>query len=132
VKRCGKNSRDMEVKNGSIHASAHATTCYGASRGLGDVIPNDEWCVFGELTQVESSYSLKQLSLIQPVILLLMCGEDEVDVTDASKALELLGGWAKFDVSSAGGASPGDRKKQLVQIRILKPLMTEMIMIHYD
>jgi len=61
VKKAGRHAKQLEVKNGKIEASAHPGTGYYATRGTGDVISNDEWLLYGELTQVESSYSCKTI-----------------------------------------------------------------------
>ncbi|CAD7930194.1 unnamed protein product [Amoebophrya sp. A25] len=99
VKRCGKNTREMEVKGGKVSASAHLSTCYGTSRGLGDVISQDEWCIFEELLQVESSYSLKQMSLVHPLVLCLMAGEERME----DNKLVLHDGWMKFTLENDRG-----------------------------
>ncbi|CAD7923399.1 unnamed protein product [Amoebophrya sp. A120] len=106
VKRCGKNTREMEVKGGKLGASAHMSTCYGTSRGLGDVIANDEWCIFEELLQVESSYSIKQMSLVHPLILCLIAGEERLE----NNELALHDGWIKFTMQ-------GNHATSICQIR---------------
>ena len=79
------------MKGGKIDASAHLSTAYAASRGLGDVIGQDEWCVFEELTQVESSYSLKKMSLIHPLVLAVMAGEEKL-----TNEISLHNNWIKL------------------------------------
>eukprot|EP00392_Amoebophrya_sp_AT5.2_P015693 g15909.t1 len=106
VKRCGRNTREMEVKGGKVSAAAHASTCYGTSRGLGDVISQDEWCVFEELTQVESSYSMKNISLVHPLVLCLMAGEERMEDGE----LKMYDGWMKF-------ALPGNQAQLFTGIR---------------
>lgn len=68
----------MEVKNGTIEASAHPSTVYGAGHSE-KINQQDEYCVFEELRQVESSYSLTNLSMVHPLIVALMAGEERCD-----------------------------------------------------
>ena len=46
------------------------------------MISNDEYLLYGELTQVESSYSLKQVSLIHPAVIALFAGEEVIHSAD--------------------------------------------------
>eukprot|EP00397_Hematodinium_sp_SG-2012_P002884 GEMP01002892.1.p1 GENE.GEMP01002892.1~~GEMP01002892.1.p1 ORF type:complete len:1080 (+),score=285.51 GEMP01002892.1:130-3369(+) len=99
VKRVGKSIKQMEVKSGKIEAMMHGTSAYAAAReqGTGQGPAGEEWVVFQELTQMESSYSLKCASHVPNLVMLLMCGDEEISTTEAT----LLNGWAKF--TSQGG-----------------------------
>lgn len=80
VKRVGRNSKQMEVQGGKVDAAAHMSTAYGNSRFQGDVISSDEYSIYEELLQVESSYSLKTMSLVHPALVFLLGGEEHVEL----------------------------------------------------
>merc|ERR1712093_224529 len=74
---------------------AHAQSAYLPSEA-------NEWVFFQELSQVESSYKLKQVSPVGPLPLLLLCGDGPLKV-DSGKgkgkgglSVSLMDGWVKF------------------------------------
>lgn len=114
VKRVGKSIKQMEVKSGKIEAMMHGTSAYAAAReqGTGQGTAGEEWVVFQELTQMESSYSLKCATHVSNLIMLLMCGSEEIGTTDSA----LLNGWAKFTCQGGIGYNVKDIREGLQDV----------------
>merc|ERR1719335_572005 len=69
----------METNGGKVEARPHATSAY---------IPEkpEEWVFFQELAQMEATYKLKQVSPVDPIVLLLLGGEGPLSIEqDAGK-----------------------------------------------
>jgi len=109
VKRNGKSVKQMEVKGGKIEAMLHGSSAYGVSREQGEGTKDEEWVVFHELVQMESNYSLKCASYVPNLVMLLMCGDEEIGTQDQT----LLNGWAKFNTPGGAGHNIKDIRRGL-------------------
>jgi len=98
----------METQGGKVEARPHATSAYVPDKP-------EEWVIFQELAQVESTYKLKVVSPIHPVVMMLLGGEGPLSIDeDSGKGgkggkkgkgkkgsegqvfVSLLDGWVKF------------------------------------
>mmetsp|Transcript_39128 Transcript_39128/g.112968 ORF Transcript_39128/g.112968 Transcript_39128/m.112968 type:complete len:1129 (+) Transcript_39128:40-3426(+) len=91
-----------EAQGGKVEARPHGNSAYTP-------MAPDEWVFFQELSQMESTYKLKLVSPIDPLPMLLLCGEGPVAVEqDTGKGgkgkggkggqtiVSMLDGWVKF------------------------------------
>jgi len=109
VKRLGKGTRNMEVKGGKIEAMLHGTSAYGRSRECGGGTKDEEWVVFHELSQMESNYHLKSVSYLPNLVVLLMCGDEDIKEQEPT----LLNEWIKFSYRGGVGYNIKDIRKGL-------------------
>uniref|UniRef100_A0A7S1Q4S2 RNA helicase n=1 Tax=Alexandrium catenella TaxID=2925 RepID=A0A7S1Q4S2_ALECA len=101
-----------EAQNGKVEARPHGSSAYVP-------MAPDEWVFFQELSQMESTYKLKLVSPIDPLAMMLLCGEGPVDVATgegkggkggkfgkgskggSQTTISLLDGWVKFRTDPA-------------------------------
>jgi len=100
ARRRGK-SDSLDAQNGKVEVRPHGQSAY---------IPDkpDEWVFFQEMTQVESSYRIKQVSPVDHLTLLLFGGEGPLVIENskgkgkgkAETHVSLLDGWVKFTIEA--------------------------------
>jgi len=100
VKRTRK--KKIEANGGRVDAITHPSSiavgkAQGKSHGKGSFAAS-EWLCYTEMTQVEQRYSITGVSWASPVALLLLCGDDPIEVQGygADVSASLLDGWAEF------------------------------------
>mmetsp|Transcript_72499 Transcript_72499/g.125766 ORF Transcript_72499/g.125766 Transcript_72499/m.125766 type:complete len:1100 (-) Transcript_72499:169-3468(-) len=78
----------METNGGKVEGRAHATSAY---------IPEkpEEWVFFQELSQQEATYKLKQVSPVEPLVLMLLGGEGPLKIDADTGKGGKKGGWGK-------------------------------------
>lgn len=88
------NSDFLETQGGKVEARIHAASTYVPDKP-------EQWCFYQELTQVESTYRMKLVTPIDPVILLLLCGEGPITVEeDTGKGKGGKKGWGNANSSN--------------------------------
>jgi len=97
------SSEFYEAQGGKVEARPHGSSAYAP-------MAPDEWVFFQELSQMESTYKLKLVSPIEPLSMLLLCGEGPVAIEQnagkggksgkggkgGNTVISLLDGWVKF------------------------------------
>eukprot|EP00419_Tripos_fusus_P045518 CAMPEP_0172822272 /NCGR_PEP_ID=MMETSP1075-20121228/16567_1 /TAXON_ID=2916 /ORGANISM="Ceratium fusus, Strain PA161109" /LENGTH=1135 /DNA_ID=CAMNT_0013663249 /DNA_START=71 /DNA_END=3474 /DNA_ORIENTATION=- len=93
-----------EAQNGKVEARPDGRAAYKPEAP-------DEWVFFQELSQMESNFKMKSVSPVEPISLLLICGEGPMAITEGggkngkaggkggkggSTVVSLLDGWVKF------------------------------------
>merc|ERR1719235_1820466 len=67
----------METQGGKVEGRPHATSAYLPDKP-------EEWVIYQELAQVESTYKLKVVSPIDPLVMMLLGGEGPVAIEEDS------------------------------------------------
>jgi len=98
-----------EAQQGKVEARPHGSSAYTPENA-------DEWVFFQELSQMESTYKMKLVSPVDPLPLLLLCGEGPVAIEQGAgkgggkfgkggkgggTTVSLLEGWVKFRTDQA-------------------------------
>ncbi|CAE7392382.1 unnamed protein product, partial [Symbiodinium pilosum] len=94
-----------EAQNGKVEARAHGSSAFMPEQ------PN-EWVIFQELGQMESTYRLKLVSPIGALPMLLLGGEGRLLIQGGQ--VSLLDGWVKFQADE-GTASQVQRVRASLQ-----------------
>eukprot|EP00929_Paragymnodinium_shiwhaense_P034889 TRINITY_DN18928_c0_g1_i1.p1 TRINITY_DN18928_c0_g1~~TRINITY_DN18928_c0_g1_i1.p1 ORF type:complete len:1100 (+),score=321.71 TRINITY_DN18928_c0_g1_i1:76-3375(+) len=93
----------FEAQGGKVEARPHGSSTYTPEKP-------DEWVIFQELTQQESTYKLKLVSPVEPLPMLLLGGEGALKVEPVAgkgggkpgqNQVSLLDGWVKFKTEAA-------------------------------
>jgi len=119
------SKKKLEVNGGKVDAGPHAQSIVkvrgeddskgGGKGGKGKIGKGKgltEWLCYSEITQVEQRYSMTNVSRVSPVALMLLCGDDPVEVQGAGEdvSVSLLDGWAEF-------LMPRDQAEKLQNLR---------------
>merc|ERR1719247_3611185 len=77
VARRRGSSDFLETQGGKVEARPHATSAYIPEK-------HEEWVIFQELAQVKSTYKLKVVTPVQPLVMLLLGGEGPITIEEDS------------------------------------------------
>jgi ATP-dependent RNA helicase DHX36 len=90
VARRRGSSDFLETQGGKVEARPHATSAYIPEK-------HEEWVIFQELAQVESTYKLKVVTPVQPLVMLLLGGEGPIAIEegDGKSGKGKKGSWGK-------------------------------------
>lgn len=97
--------KKIEVNGGRVDANTHPASILDKGGGGGGKDGKSgkgggpaEWLCYTEMTQVEERYSMTGVSWVSPVALLLLCGDEPLEIQGegADVSVSLLDGWAEF------------------------------------